>query len=129
MIATVPYVQERVEHFNRLCFGGVLPPIPVKLYRAKSYLGKVCYKYRRGFFGRILSYEDFVLRISTFYDLDEAELEDIILHELIHYYIAYKGIRDTSTHGREFRRLMKTINSQFGRHITISRRRETLRPL
>ena len=52
--------------------------------------------------------------------LAEAEVEDIIIHEMIHYYIAYNKIADTSAHGRVFRELMNGINERFGRHVRIS---------
>ena len=47
-------------------------------------------------------YYDFKLRINKRIDLPEQEIEDIIIHEMIHYHIAYNGIKDTSTHGRVF---------------------------
>ena len=69
--------------------------------------------------GKTVCY-DFKLRINTRIDLDEAEVEDIIIHEMIHYYIGYHGIVDTSAHGRVFREMMKGINERFGRHIRVS---------
>ena len=47
-------------------------------------------------------------------------MEDIIIHEMIHYYIGYNKIVDTSAHGRVFRQMMNTINERYGRHIRIS---------
>ena len=61
-----------------------------------------------------------MLRISTRFDLPEAEIEDTLIHEMIHYWIAWKGLRDSSTHGRLFRAKMKEINELYGRHLTIS---------
>lgn len=55
-------------------------------------------------------------------DLPEELVEDTILHEMIHYYIAFNQWRDTSTHGQLFRREMKRINEKGGRHISISYR-------
>lgn len=63
-----------------------------------------------------------MLRINTRFDLPEDLLQDTILHEMIHYYIAVNHLRDTSTHGQLFRREMKRINEQGNRHITISYR-------
>ena len=39
---------------------------------------------------------------------------------MIHYYIMYKRIPDTSSHGRVFREMMQRLNSQYGWHITVS---------
>ncbi len=122
MIPTVGYLEERFETFNRMCFDSALPRIPIKLSRARSFFGRLQYKPVRNWLGKTVRYEDFVIRISTCYDLSEAEVEDTLIHEMIHYWIAWKGLRDTSTHGRLFRAKMKEINREYGRHLTISRR-------
>ena len=119
MKATIPYVEKRFEEFNQLMFDGQLPKPPIELSNAKTFLGLCVYKKKRILFGTTVCY-DFKLRISTRIDLAEAEVEDIIIHEMIHYYIAYKGLHDTSSHGRVFRQIMNTINEKFGRHIKIS---------
>ena len=120
MTPTVEYLEERFDTFNRMCFDGALPRIPIKLSRARTFVGRLIYRPVRDWRGRVVRREDFVLRISTYFDLPEAEVEDTLIHEMIHYWIAWKGIRDTSTHGREFRRIMKEINTLHGRHLTIS---------
>jgi len=126
MIATEQFILESFSSFNHLCFEGVLPPIPVKLTKARTFLGKITYVGRRNFFGRIVGYEKYVMRISTYYNLCENELEDVIIHEMIHYYIALNGLKDSSAHGKIFRKMMSDINARFGRHITVSRRSKDL---
>lgn len=121
----IPYVLEKIDSFNRLYFGGELPPIPVRLASARTFLGKITYKYKRGPFGRIKGYTDCVMAISKSFDYSGPELEDVIIHEMIHYYILYKGIKDTSSHGVEFRRIMDTINTEYGRNVRI---RHNLKP-
>ena len=120
MTPTVEYLEERFDTFNRMCFDGALPRIPIKLSRARSFVGRLIYRPVRDWRGRVVRREDFVLRISTYFDLPEAEIEDTLIHEMIHYWIAWKGIKDTSSHGKEFRRIMKEINALHGRHLTIS---------
>lgn len=100
-------------------FDGKLPKLPIELSDAKTFLGLCVYKKRRTILGRTECY-DFKLRISTRIDLVEAEVEDIIIHEMIHYYIGYNNLKDSSAHGRVFRHIMNTINEKFGRHIKIS---------
>lgn len=119
MKATIPYVEKRFEEFNQLMFDGKLPKLPIELSDAKTFLGLCVYKKRRTILGRTECY-DFKLRISTRIDLVEAEVEDIIIHEMIHYYIGYNNLKDSSAHGRVFRHIMNTINEKFGRHIKIS---------
>jgi hypothetical protein len=102
--------------------------VPIRLSRAVRTLGACTYRKRRRLFGPT-EYEGFVLRISTRYDLPEAELEDILLHEMIHYDILVNRRQDTSAHGRLFRARMKEINERFGRHITVSHRASSLPPV
>ena len=118
---TIPYIQQKFDDFNRQYFGNLLPPIPIKLSNAKTFLGKVCFRKERKLFSRKWYYSDFVLRINTRIDLPEEMVEDIILHEMIHYYIAVNQLQDTSAHGRLFRAEMARLNAA-GRHIRISHR-------
>lgn len=120
MTPTVPYLEERFDTFNRMCFDGVLPRIPIKLSNARSFVGRLQYRTVRNWRGRPVRNEDFILRISVRFDLPEAEVEDTLIHEMIHYCIAWKGLRDTSVHGRLFRSMMQEINARYGRHLTIS---------
>ena len=120
MIPTVEYLEERFDTFNELCFEGALPRVPIKLSGARSFVGRLTWRPVRDWRGRIVRREDFVIRISRRFDLPEAEVEDTLIHEMIHYWIGWKGIADTSTHGRQFRAKMKEINSLYGRHLTIS---------
>ena len=121
MKPNVQFIQTRFDEFNALIFEGALPSVPVVLSNAASYVGMCTFKSRRRPF-RAPEHYDFKLRISTRFDLPEAEIEDTIIHEMIHYYIRLNGIRDTSAHGKVFRRMMADINSRFGRHITVSHR-------
>lgn len=119
MKPTIEYIEKKFGEFNHLIFDDRLPLLPIQLSNAKSFLGMLVYKKRRKPFGRVEKY-DFRLRISTRMDLPEAEVEDTIIHEMIHYYIDFNGIKDTSAHGQVFRQMMSDINTRFGRHITIT---------
>lgn len=116
------YVQRKFDEYNALIFESCLPPIPVRLSRARTYMGKLQYTKKRKVLGSGFACSNFLLRISTSFDLPENEQDDVIIHEMIHYYIAFTGKRDTSTHGKLFRSMMADINARFGRHITISRK-------
>lgn len=105
--------------FNALCFGGKLPVVPLKVSHARTFLGKLVMRRKRGFF---LSRTEYQLRISDFYDLPQQEFEDTVLHEMIHLHIAVNRLKDTSPHGPVFRRIMEAFNQRYGRHVTVSRR-------
>lgn len=121
MIATIPFLEKRFETFNHAYFSDSLAPVPIKLSRAVRSLGACTYKKRRRLFGKT-EFSDFCIRISTKFDLAENELEDILLHEMIHYDILSRQMQDTSAHGRLFRAKMKELNEQHGRHIAVSHR-------
>ena len=115
---TIAYLKEAFTHYNQLIFQGKLPLPALKLSRGKTRLGQMACK-RRTHWRRTI-YSDYTISISTFYALNKEEIDDVLIHEMIHYYIAYTGQKDTSAHGVIFRQMMADINQRFGRHITIS---------
>ena len=121
MKATIPYVEQKFDEFNQLMFGGTLPRIPILLSNAKTFLGQCVYRTRRDRAGNVICY-DFRLRISVRLDMPENEVEDTIIHEMIHYYIHYNQLKDNSAHGSLFRKMMDDINRRFHRNITIAHR-------
>ena len=118
MIFTQSYAQEQFDCFNLLIWNGALPRIPLVIVRARSFLGKCCYCCTRTLFSKGQA-RDFSIRLSGLYDLDEQTLQDVIIHEMIHYYMAWSGIKDTSAHGEQFRSIMREINSRYGRNVSI----------
>ena len=123
---TTDYLQQAFEHYNALIFEGKLPVPKLKLSRAKTRLGQMACK-RKTSWGRTKFY-DYTISVSNYYKLTTEEIDDVLIHEMIHYSIAYTGLKDTSAHGIVFRGMMDKINRTFGRHITISVRTRNLQP-
>ena len=121
---TIDYLRQAFEHYNDLIFEGKLPVPKLKWSRAKTRLGQMACK-RKTSWGRI-NYYDFTISVSNYYNLTTEEIDDVLIHEMIHYSIAYTGLKDTSAHGVVFRGMMDKINRSFGRHITISVRTRNL---
>lgn len=121
MIATIDYAIEKFKEFNAQMFSGELPEPAFRASRARTYLGRYECDVHRKLWGGTERYNHRI-RINTVHDFPADEIDDIIIHEMIHYYIAYKGLKDTSAHGRIFRTMMADINARFGRHISISKR-------
>lgn len=119
MIATQDYVERKFREFNELIFNSTLPPLPVRLSKARTFLGQLRYRRKRKFFGG-WKYDSFQLVISNRRDMDESLLEDTIIHEMIHYSILSNQLQDTSAHGKIFRGMMHDINARYGRNISIS---------
>ncbi len=118
MIATIPYVEKKFEEFNQQMFAGRLPKLPIELSDAKTFLGKCVYRKRINTGGKT-EYYDFRLRINTRIDLPEQEIEDTIIHEMIHYFIRWNQMEDASSHGPIFQHMMNSINEKYGRHVCI----------
>lgn len=119
MKATVSYIEKKFEEFNLLMFAGKLPKLPVELSDAKTFLGQCVFQTRRLPSGKVEQY-NFRLRINTRIDLLEQDVEDTIIHEMIHYYIGINHLDDTSAHGPIFKQIMESINKKYGRHLSIS---------
>lgn len=121
MRPTEDYVVRKFNEFNRLCFEDKLPPIPVRITQAKSYLGKIVFRREKTLWKK-RRFADIRMLISNRRDLDADVVDDTILHEMIHYWILHNDIKDTSTHGHVFLRMMHDLNRRFGRRMTVSHR-------
>ena len=119
MPITTADIQRIFVKYNELCFDAKLPMSRIKIGHARNFLGQLRYKVKKENNGR-LTYYDYSLSVSSFYEMDRRKLEDVVIHEMIHYYIHYNNIKDTSAHGVVFRKMMDDINARFGRDITVS---------
>ena len=117
---TLPFIRDSFQRFNKLVFEGKLPTPCFMLSRARTFVGKFEARGKRDWMGR--THWNYVLRFSTAFDLPQEELEDTILHEMIHFSLRVSDRRDATPHGPNFRAMMDTINARFNRHITISHR-------
>lgn len=118
MRASVAFIKQKFEEYNRQMFGGRLPALPVELSDASRFVGMCVSKVKRYPDGRE-EHSDFRLRINTRIDLPQEVIEDVIIHEMIHYFILYNGLKDSSAHGTIFMAIMKSINSNYGRHLSV----------
>lgn len=119
MNVSIDFIKQKFEEYNIQMFEGKLPPLEIRLSSAKTFMGTLRYIKRRKLTGG-WEYHNFQLVISTRFEVPENVIEDTVIHEMIHYYILYHGILDTSTHGVIFQEMMNRINKYFNRHITIS---------
>lgn len=121
MKATIKFAREKFNEFNDLIFDGKLPAIPIFMSDSGRALGMLRFERKRNLLGKV-SNCNFRMYVSTRYDLPQDQIEDTIIHEMIHLHIAFNNLKDTSTHGDRFKYHMNLINRRFGRHITVSNR-------
>lgn len=119
MRATLDLVKEKFNCFNNLMFEGKLKQLPFRISDSRHSLGRVAFVRVRQPDGTF-RFSEFVFYVSRRFELEERILEDIIIHEMIHYYILVNQLQDTSPHGIIFRQKMDEINRRFGRNISIS---------
>lgn len=126
MKPTIDYLQTAFDKYNRLCFDGQLPQPTFTLSRAKTRLGWMKSQLRRQH--QSAPQQHFTIALTTAYDLPQQMLDDVLIHEMIHLYIASRQLKDTSPHGRVFQQLMQAINTRHQRHICVAFRPGDLPP-
>lgn len=114
MRANLNYLYKKFVEFNETIFKSSLPPIQIKISRGGKVLG--CLHKKTSRLGLRTSYS---MTFTNRYDMSEQMLEDILIHEMIHYRVALDGIADTSMHGDRFKAIMNQINREHGRHISL----------
>lgn len=119
MKPTLEYIKEQFATFNRAYFGGKLPEPAFALSHARTVLGQFSCHRSRSWLTHRRKLAGCTIKISTYYDMPERECQNVLLHEMIHYYIAYNGISDTLAHGPAFRTLMERLNSCHGWGIKV----------
>lgn len=119
MTPTQEYLREQFGTFNNAYFGGKLPEPEFVVSNARTILGQFCCRSRRSAILRRQKLDHFTIKVTKYYDLPEREYQNVLLHEMIHYYIAYQRIKDTSAHGQVFRAMMNELNSRHGWNIKV----------
>lgn len=101
--------------YNNIIFKGELPLPRFALSKAKTFVGRMSWK--RNPFTRKY---DYTLRVNSVIDFTENQIRDIVVHEMIHYFISYKKYEDTSAHGKVFKTMVEQINKEFGLNVQTS---------
>ena len=119
MIVTKEWMENRFEIFNRQYFQGQLPKPGFTLSRARTQLGQCRCRYKKRGLWQRNKLESCVIALSTYYDMEEREACNVLLHEMIHYYIAHNQLKDTSAHGRLFRQIAQSLNARWGWQVSV----------
>lgn len=59
-----------------------------------------------------------IIKFSDCYDYTEQDFREMMVHEMIHYYIAWNGIKDNKDHGKEFMKIANELNEKYNLNIT-----------
>jgi hypothetical protein len=102
--------------YNEKYFEGKLPIPMFDLLHSFRTCGYFHCDYEQGWFNKRLY--NFRISMTDYYDFTPKQFEDILVHEMIHYYLAYFGIDKSISHGREFKKMAKRLNQTYGLNIT-----------
>ena len=119
MTPTLNFLSTNFHLFNEEYFGGELETPRFEICNTKTLLGQCCWKWKRDYFSGNLVCKDFTIRISRYFNRSESEIQNTILHEMIHLYIRQNNLTDPkSHHGKLFYDIADRINEQGGWNIS-----------
>lgn len=124
MQVSIEWMKKWFLRFNEDYFEGLLPLPRLRLSQSRTRIGAMSFK-RKYYLGKY-RFTDCTIHLSNYYDLTERQFQNVLLHEMIHYMIAYIGFKDTSAHGIIFRRMMDYLNRDQGWEVTVTWHREDL---
>lgn len=97
---------------NRQYFKYELPTPKFKVSRRYRTIGEFSYKSVDGMMTKPC------ITMSGEYDYTSRQFDDILMHEMIHYYLAYTGEDLKCKHGKPFKRMAEMFNKNHGFNIT-----------
>ena len=115
MIADYNTMPEMFSLCNRKYFNGSLPTPKYGLMNSLKYLARFkCNRDKKG--KHPIKWQQILF--SDCFDFPEDAFHTLMVHELIHYYIKWNGIKDNRTHGKVFMAMANEINEKYGLNIT-----------
>lgn len=116
MQATTDLLKAWFNELNGRFFGSELPVPHFAVGNSRTALGTMTCRRRR--IGLLKWQVERTISISNYYDRSEDDFKNVLLHEMIHYCISVKNLKDTSPHGVIFRRIMARVNAE-GCHVSV----------
>lgn len=107
MKLTINYIENKFELYNQKYFYGLLKKPHFKIKTTKRQLGCLSTKRVMSFNGYMYIY---TISISDFYNRNEKQYDNTLIHEMIHLYIAQQNLYDNGAHGRRFKAECARIN-------------------
>ena len=99
---------------NMNYFGGELTLPRFELLHSFCICGR--FEYSLGWFRNKI--KDPLIKITDYYDFTLEQYVDIMVHEMIHYYLVYTGLDKKCTHGKQFQMMARKLNRKYKLHVT-----------
>ncbi|MBR4625546.1 MAG: SprT-like domain-containing protein [Alphaproteobacteria bacterium] len=116
MVASIEFMEKYFPIYNKEYFDNSLPKPNFALIQSKTHLGQFVACRRYDMFG--IPFGKSTINMSTFFQREEKDLQETLIHEMIHYYIHFNNIVDTSSHGHVWKSMADEINKKGGWHIS-----------
>lgn len=115
MIANWTTMPRMFNECNKKYFNGSLPSPKYGLMNKLNILARFeCNKNKKR--EKPIKWQE--IKFSDCYDFPEDVFRNLMVHELIHYYIAWNGIKDNKDHGKEFMRIANELNTKYDLNVT-----------
>lgn len=114
IILTEKEIINRFYEYNSSFFHNKLPIPFFVIIHTRKIIGRFTCEYNEN--GDV---RNPAIEISDRYEYTEAQLKDIIIHEMLHYYLHYTHQIETQEHGKRWKQLAMFFNEKFGTNIQI----------
>lgn len=108
------YIKKNFDEYNSLYFNGILPSPIFSIENTYDYIGIFTYykttKKRK---------ESYSISFSNYIDLNEEQFKNVLIHEMIHYYLVYTKIDLSFKHNANFKSIMNRLNSKYNLNIKV----------
>ena len=112
IIYGISHLKCAFRNYNNDYFNGILPMPDFEIIDSFKYFG---YFHSNIYNGTTVNP---LIQISGNWEYEENQFRDILVHEMIHYYLAYTGRDIIGSHGSEFMSLAYKLNHDYGLNIT-----------
>ena len=101
---------------NEKYFDNSLPTPWFETVNSISVIGK--FEYHKNKRNSKKPIRDQIIKMSDCFDYPEKDFIETMVHEMIHYYIAWNRIKVLRSHGRVFMRMANEMKEKYGLNVT-----------
>ena len=116
MIANQETMVDSFWDCNEKYFDNSLPTPWFETVNSVSVIGK--FEYHKNKRNSKKPIRDQVIKMSDCFDYPEKDFIETMVHEMIHYYIAWNRIKVIRSHGRVFMRMANEMKEKYGLNVT-----------
>ena len=116
MIANQETMVDSFWDCNEKYFDNSLPTPWFETVNSISVIGK--FEYHKNKRNSKKPIRDQVIKMSDCFDYPEKDFIETMVHEMIHYYIAWNRIKVLRSHGRVFMRMANEMKEKYGLNVT-----------